>query len=141
MQKPASEPDVNAVTPVPARRRAPVEHEVGVVEDFPPGCHVVVRVRGRQIGVFNIRGQLHALPNLCPHQTGPLCETKRMTGTLMASAETDWRPEWVYDGEIVTCPWHGLEYHVPTGRCLAWPEISIRTYEVVVDGEVVKVRI
>ncbi len=121
-------------------RRVHTEHEVGKLHDFPPGCHVVVRAGLRQIGVFNIRGRLYALPNLCPHQTGPLCETRQMTGTMMASAESDWRPVWVHDGEIVTCPWHGLEYHVPTGRCLARPEISVRTYEVVVDGDVVKIR-
>lgn len=116
------------------------EHQVGTLDDFPPGCHVVVRAGRRQVGVFNIRGRLYALPNLCPHQTGPLCETTRMTGTLVASAESEWRPVWVHDGEIVTCPWHGLEYHVPTGRCLAWPEIRVRTYQVLVDGDIVKVR-
>jgi nitrite reductase/ring-hydroxylating ferredoxin subunit len=41
--------------------------------------------------------------------------------------------------EIVACPWHGLEYHVPTGRCLAFPEISLRTYPVWVDGDEVVV--
>ncbi len=42
------------------------------------------------------------------------------------------------DDEVITCPWHGLEYHVPTGRCLAYPEITLRRYPVAVcDGEVV----
>ena len=32
---------------------------------------------------------------------------------------------------------HGLEFHIPSGRCLAWPEIRLRTYDVaVVDGEI-----
>ena len=34
--------------------------------------------------------------------------------------------------EVIACPWHGLEYHVPTGRCLAYPEITLRRYPV--DG-------
>ena len=54
-------------------------------------------------------------------------------------AENDWRFEWVHDGEVVVCPWHGLEYHVPTGRCLAYPNIKLRRYEVVVESGKVKV--
>jgi nitrite reductase (NADH) small subunit len=120
---------------MPSRRE---ELELGPLSDFPEGSHRVVQAGGRRVGVFNIRGNLYALPNLCPHQTGPLCESARLTGTLVATRETDWKPAWVFDGEIVTCPWHGLEYHVPTGRCLALPEISIRTYEVKVEDGVVR---
>jgi nitrite reductase (NADH) small subunit len=108
---------------------------VGRVTDFPEGTHRVVRVGRREIGVFNIRGRLYGLPNLCPHQTGPLCEGRRLTGTLAADAGSGWRPRWTMDGEVVACPWHGLEYHVPTGRCLAYPEIQLRRYEVSVEGE------
>jgi nitrite reductase/ring-hydroxylating ferredoxin subunit len=117
------------------------EAVIGRRRDFPEGSHRVVRVGGRQIGIFNIRGTLHGLPNLCPHQTGPLCEGARLTGTLAATAATGWRPQWVLDGEVITCPWHGLEYHVPTGRCLAYPEITLRRYEVQVRGDEVVVRL
>ncbi|ABG03508.1 Rieske (2Fe-2S) region [Rubrobacter xylanophilus DSM 9941] len=113
------------------------KHPVGRLSEFPPGTHRVVRVGRREVGIFNIRGTLYGLPNLCPHQTGPLCEGKTTTGTLIARRENGWRLEWAYEGEIVACPWHGLEYHIPTGRCLAFPEITLRCYEVVVeDGEV-----
>ena len=53
----------------------------------------------------------------------------------MADAEGGWQPRWEQEGEIVACPWHGLEYHVPSGRCLAFPEIVLRRYDVVVEGE------
>jgi nitrite reductase/ring-hydroxylating ferredoxin subunit len=119
----------------------PTEHVVGDSADFPPGTHRVVRVGAREIGVFHIGDRFFGLPNLCPHQTGPLCESKRLTGTFRARAESQWRPEWVLDGEIVACPWHGLEYHVPTGQCLAFPEIRLRRYEVVVKAEKVVVRV
>jgi nitrite reductase (NADH) small subunit len=112
------------------------EHVVCRTADLPPGSHVVVDVGRRQIGVFNVAGRYYALPNLCPHQIGPLC-AGRTTGTLAASAATDWQPEWVLDGEVIVCPWHGLEFHVPTGRCLAYAEITLRSYEVrVVDDHV-----
>lgn len=126
-----------------APRSAPTyeEHVIGSVADFPEGCHRVVEVDGRQIGVFNVRGELHGLPNICPHQTGPLCAGKIVTGSLRATAETGWRPEWVHDGEVVVCPWHGLEYHVPTGQCLAFEHIKLRRYDVRVERDQVLVRL
>jgi nitrite reductase (NADH) small subunit len=117
------------------------EHVVGDLSDFPEGEQRVVRVGGREIGVINVGGALYGLPNVCPHQTGPLCEGRPPLGTLISRAENDWRFEWVHDGEIVACPWHGLEYHVPTGRCLAFPNVTLRSYEVVVEDDKVKIRL
>jgi nitrite reductase (NADH) small subunit len=111
---------------------------VGTVADFPEGTHTVVSVDGREVGIFNIGGKLYGLLNRCAHQGGPLCEARRTTGTLVAEAP-DFLPRWEHEGEIVACPWHGLEYHVPTGRCLAFPEIAIRRYDVSVEGDAVVV--
>ncbi|MBA2692412.1 MAG: Rieske (2Fe-2S) protein [Rubrobacter sp.] len=112
------------------------EHAIGKVADFPEGEGRVVRVGRREIGVFNVGGKLYGLPNLCPHQTGPLCEGKPPLGTLASRKEADWKFEWVHDGEIVVCPWHGLEYNVTDGQCIAHPNISLRSYEIIVeDGE------
>lgn len=116
------------------------EHAVGKASEIPHGTHRVVKIGRREIGIFNIDGVFYALPNLCPHQTGPLCESKKTTGTLVACADNDWTFEWRHEGEIVACPWHGLEYHVPSGRCVNFPEIRLRSYEVFVDGDTVKVR-
>jgi nitrite reductase (NADH) small subunit len=89
-----------------------------------------------QVGVFNIAGAYHAIPNLCPHQRGPLCDGS-LSGTLDYGPHTGWRLEWIWDGEIVTCPWHGLEFHVPSGQCLALSEVRLRKFEIrVVAGEV-----
>jgi nitrite reductase (NADH) small subunit len=115
------------------------EHVVGDISEFPEGSHRVVKVGRREIGVFNIRGKFYGLPSVCPHQTGPLCGGKATTGTLVARKEDDWKFRWDYEGEIVACPWHGLEYHVPTGRCLAFPNIKLRRYEVIVEDGKVKV--
>ena len=117
------------------------EHVLGDLSEFPEGSHRVVRVGRREIGVFNIRGELYGLPNLCPHQTGPLCEGRPPVGTLASRAQSGWRFEWAHDGEIVACPWHGLEYHVPTGRCLAYPNVTLRSYEVFAEGGKVKLRL
>jgi nitrite reductase/ring-hydroxylating ferredoxin subunit len=114
----------------------PDEFLVARAEDLPEGTHRIVRVANREIGIFNVRGDYYALPNLCPHQRGPLC-SGNVSGTLMYGPETDWKLAWVYEDEVITCPWHSLEFHIPTGRCIALRGIQLRTYDVrVVDGEV-----
>ena len=110
------------------------------VEDFPPGSRRVVRTGRVEIGVFNVDGQYFALPNVCAHQFGPLCEGV-VTGTFTASARTGWRREWVHEGAILTCPWHSLEYDITTGRCLAYPGIRLRQYSVRVEADYVVVSV
>ena len=105
------------------------EHAIGPAAEFPPGTHRVVKVR-------NVDGRFYALPNVCTRQFGPLCEGT-VNDTLVCSAETGWRHEWARDDEIITCPWHGLEFDITTGQCLASPKVRLRQYAVTVeDGQV-----
>jgi nitrite reductase (NADH) small subunit len=109
---------------------------VSSVESLSPGERRIVNAGGIDIGVFNIDGAIYAIPNLCVHQWGPLCAGD-ISGTLTASASSDWRYEWVRDGSIIVCPWHSLEFDVTTGQCLAYPRVKLRRYEVVIeDGAV-----
>jgi nitrite reductase (NADH) small subunit len=109
------------------------------VDELPPGERKIVRVGALEVGVFNLDGELHALPNLCTHQFGPLCQGA-VSGTVVARAETGFRRAWVQEGRVVVCPWHGLEFDLTTGRCLAYSRIKLRTYPVkVVDGQVILV--
>jgi nitrite reductase/ring-hydroxylating ferredoxin subunit len=111
-------------------------YDVGAAEEFPVGAHRVVQMGKIPIGVFNINGMLRALPNICPHQQGPLCEGPT-SGEWRCSAATAWRHELARQGEIVVCPWHGIEFDIVTGRCLSSPSLRVRTYGVsVVDGRV-----
>ena len=110
------------------------DHIVARVDELPPGERRIVR-RGRlEVGVFNVGGRYYAVPNVCAHQFGPLCEG-RVTGTLIANKETGWRPAWVQEGEILVCPWHALEYDLTTGRCMAYPSVKLRHFPVRVEGE------
>ena len=112
------------------------EHVVGRAADLPPGTHRVVRAGNRELGLFNIDGDYHAIPNLCPHQRGPLCEGS-VSGALDYGPHTEWTLAWIWEDEVVTCPWHSLEFHVPTGQCLALPDVRLRKFDVrAVDGEV-----
>lgn len=113
----------------------PGEYIVGRADDLAPGEHRIVEIGRLSLGVFRIGDAYYAIPNLCPHQYGPLCEG-RLSGAIIATAQTNWEPVWAYDGEVVACPWHGLEVHVPTGRCLAYPEVRLRHYPVRREGDV-----
>ena len=65
--------------------------------------------------MFNIGGRLYGLLNRCAHQGGPVCAGgAHDRARSVADAEGRWLPRWELEGEIVACPWHGLEYHVPT---------------------------
>jgi len=41
------------------------------VSDIPDGGRIIVDVRGRSIGVFNVSGEFHALLNRCPTRAPP----------------------------------------------------------------------
>ena len=113
-------------------------YDVASVDDIPEGKHLLVEVRGREIGIFNVKGQYYALPNVCLHQNGPLCQGA-VSGTLVSSAETDWKRTWAHDGEIIVCPWHSLEFNIITGECLAYPNRKLPTYRVAVEGQRINV--
>jgi nitrite reductase (NADH) small subunit len=90
--------------------------------DVKSGQGIVVEVNGKTLAVFNVDGAFHAIDNTCIHRGGPLGE-----GDL--------------EGSVVTCPWHGWQYDVTTGACVANPAAKVERYEVQVDGTDVKVLI
>ena len=89
---------------------------VAKVSEIPPGAGKVVVVLGHPVARFNVGGSFHAVSHVCLHRGGPIGE-----GTL--------------DGPVVTCPMHGWEYDVRTGRNLANPAACLRTYPVRVEGD------
>lgn len=102
-------------------------HEVCPLSELTPGERRILNVNGRSIGVFNVEGDLHALTNVCPHQRAPLCEGE-LTGTTQAE-DVD-NPQWICDGQILRCPWHGWEFDVTTGESVFNPHRwRVSTYE------------
>jgi nitrite reductase/ring-hydroxylating ferredoxin subunit len=111
-------------------------YEVGSVADFPVNSHRIVNLGKIAIGVFNVDGRLYALPNFCPHQQGPLCEGPT-SGEWSCSLKTGWLHDFGRKGEVIVCPWHGIEFDITDGHCLSSPKLKVRTYAVnVVDGTV-----
>lgn len=76
-----------------SEQRVPEGHVIGPVSDFPVVAHKVVKVRNIEIGVFNVHGTFYALPNICPHQYGPLC-TGPVGGLTAATPGPTWRFQW-----------------------------------------------
>lgn len=110
-------------------------HVVAPVSELPPGERRIVEVEGRSIGVFNVGGSYYALRNACPHQGAPLC-LGSLGGTSAPAAPGEY--VWEREGEILSCPWHGWEFDIRTGRSLFDPrKTRVRSYEVAVepDGE------
>jgi 3-phenylpropionate/trans-cinnamate dioxygenase ferredoxin subunit len=105
-----------------------MKYVVAAADEIPPGERKIVTLGGLSIGVFNIDGEFFALRNRCPHQGGALCEGK-LWGVLTASVPGDF----AYDQrrEILTCPWHGWEFHVRTGQSWCDPlRLRVRRFEV-----------
>jgi nitrite reductase/ring-hydroxylating ferredoxin subunit len=115
-----------------------VEAVVCRVDELPPGSRRMVRLGAVEVGVFNVGGQYYALPNICIHQFGPLCQGQ-ISGTIVARAETGFRFEWAHEGQVIVCPWHGLEFDLTTGRCLAYPRVKLRSYRVRLENDQVVV--
>jgi nitrite reductase (NADH) small subunit len=103
------------------------------------GERLLVRVGELEVGIFRIRGTLHAYENRCPHQGGPVC-TGRVLGRtelVLADDKTAIREQRSTEDIHVACPWHGWEFNLETGVCHALPTRSLHRVEVAErDGDV-----
>jgi nitrite reductase/ring-hydroxylating ferredoxin subunit len=107
-----------------------MRHLVARVQDFPPGDRRIVRVEGREIGVFRVGDAFYAVRNRCPHQGGPLCGG-RVVPRIVSAIPGDARVE---DGSPrLACPWHGWQYDLATGQSYAPHEPDARAYDVWVE--------
>lgn len=106
-------------------------HVVAAAGEIPAGGRKLVRVAGRDIGVFNLGGDYFALLNRCPHQGGELCRGP-VTG-LVTSAEPG-QFDYSRHAEMLKCPWHGWEYDIRTGQSWCDPnDTKVRAYPVTVE--------
>lgn len=72
-------------------------HHLGTRDDVIARAPFSVKVERQQIAVFFHDGRFRAISNICNHKGGPLCDGH-------------------VKGEFVTCPWHGWEYSIVTGK-------------------------
>jgi nitrite reductase (NADH) small subunit len=84
--------------------------------DIPAGSGKTVNVNGTAVALFNVEGTFYAIDDTCLHRGGPLGE-----GEL--------------DGKIAVCPWHGWRWDVTTGVNQLNPDVTVKKYDVKVEGE------
>jgi 3-phenylpropionate/trans-cinnamate dioxygenase ferredoxin subunit len=107
---------------------------VASVEEIPPGGRKIVKVQGREVGIFNVEGRFYALKNVCRHQGARVCLGK-VSGTTLPSRVYEYR--YGRDGQILRCPWHGWEYDITSGRSLFDEDVKVVTYGVTVADDAV----
>jgi nitrite reductase/ring-hydroxylating ferredoxin subunit len=96
--------------------------KVGQVSDFPVGSMKKVTLWGQDVLLANSGGTIFAIGNKCTHRGGPLNE-----GEL--------------EGTTVTCPWHGGQFDVSSGKVLAPPPMKDeQAYQVRIEGDDVLVK-
>ena len=79
--------------------------EVANVDDIPPGTMKHVEVNDREIAIANVNGKFYAIDDRCGHTSARLSR-----GGLR--------------GNIVTCPLHGAQFDVTTGKKQSEPRLG-----------------
>lgn len=78
--------------------------------------------------------QFYAFSNRCVHQGAPMSKGS-LCGTS-APTETLGEYNYVKEGEILRCPWHGREFDVKNeGRMLADEKCRLGKFQVSVEGD------
>lgn len=103
---------------------------VGSVAEIPPGERKIVELDGQSIGIFNVAGEYTAILNVCPHEFAPVC-LGRVGGTTLTSVPGEWK--WGREGEILSCPWHGWEFELLTGKALFGKRPRLRLFPIKVE--------
>jgi nitrite reductase (NADH) small subunit len=84
--------------------------------EIPPGSVAELQLDGKTIALANVGGNFYAIDNTCLHRGGPLGQ-----GAL--------------NGQLLTCPWHGWQYDVTTGKSAMNPAVGVTCYRVEVRGD------
>jgi nitrite reductase/ring-hydroxylating ferredoxin subunit len=88
------------------------------VSEVPNFGKKAVTLEGRALLLVNIKGEIFACENDCPHQGSPL-----QAGI-------------VKDGHL-SCPRHGYRFNLKTGACLDSPGFTLKVFPVEVrDGDI-----
>ena len=84
--------------------------------EIPAGSIREFQLDGKTVAVANVGGSFYCIDNTCLHRGGPLGQG-------------------VMEGKSVTCPWHGWQYDVTTGKVGMNPSVGVACYKVEVRGE------
>ncbi|HZV80544.1 MAG TPA: Rieske (2Fe-2S) protein [Geobacteraceae bacterium] len=90
------------------------------VSEVPNFGKKAVTVNGQELLLVNIKGQIFACENECPHQGSPL-----QAGI-------------VKDGHL-SCPRHGYRFDLKTGACMDHPEFTLKVFPLQLQGDEIMV--
>ncbi len=104
--------------------------KAAAVSQISTGSMLGVRVGNEDVLIANVEGSFYAIRGICTHRGGVLSK-----GRL--------------EGKVVTCPRHGSQFDVTTGKNLAGPKIlGVRgttddepSFEVRVEGQDIWVKV
>jgi 3-phenylpropionate/trans-cinnamate dioxygenase ferredoxin subunit len=104
-----------------ARKAPPVAKpafvKVATIDQIPPGHSHLVEIDDVRVAIFNLRGELYAVEDVCTHDGGPLVE-----GVVVNDCE-------------VKCPRHGARFDIRSGAALSFPAIRpTQTFAVRIEG-------
>jgi nitrite reductase (NADH) small subunit len=85
-------------------------------DEIPAGSIREFQVEGLRLAIANVGNKFYAIHNTCLHRGGPLGD-----GALQ--------------GSTVTCPWHGWQYDVTSGKLVVNPAIGVKTFSIEVRGD------
>ena len=94
--------------------------KVATTSEIPPGEGRIFEVDGNPVAIWNLNGNYFAFQNVCPHRGGPVGE-----GEL--------------EGNVITCPWHGWQFDITTCENTFNPAAKLSKYEVLVEGDDIKI--
>jgi nitrite reductase (NADH) small subunit len=114
-------------------------YRIGALAELPLGRPVEWVVGSISIGIVRLASGVHAFRNECPHQGAPLCRGY-FAGTMVPSAPSVL--EYGLEEEVIRCPWHGWEFHVPSGEALFGISTRrLRKFDVEIRDDDVYVRV
>jgi len=92
------------------------------ISEVPNFGKKLVTVNGQEVLLSNIKGEIFACENECPHQGAP------MNSGI------------VKDGHL-SCPRHGYRFDLKSGSCQEHPDCTLRIYPVEIHGDEIHIEL
>lgn len=84
---------------------------------------LAVSVGDIEIALCTVDGTVYALNNICTHEYACMSDG-------------------LIEGDVIECPLHQAQFHIPTGKVLSPPAVAdLQTYPVKVEGDEIYVQV
>ena len=89
--------------------------KIAQLTDIPEGGSKLVMVDDTPIALFNIKGEIHAWDNRCPHRGASLAD-----GNISES--------------VIQCKYHLWEFDIKSACAVANSDLKVKTFTIVVEN-------